>query len=108
MQSRIGRRKFIQGAAIATSGLLIARFSHAQEILSEDDSTAVAMGYAADHSTVDTSVWTKKAGPGGDQQQCTSCGLYQRIDDEYGLCPIFAGKRVHAAGWCNGWVPKPG
>ena len=32
--------------------------------------------------------------------------IYQAIDDEYGACPIFAGKRVHAAGWCNSWVQK--
>jgi len=77
-----------------------------QEVLGEDDGTAVAMGYAADHTTVDTSKWTKKAGPDGDNQKCTTCALYQKVDDEYGLCPIFAGKRVHANGWCNGWVPK--
>ena len=101
------RRTFIQASLAGASGLIIARFSHAQApILSEDDPTALAMGYAADHTTVDTQKWTKKAGPDGDQQQCTSCALYQRLDDEYGNCPIFAGKRVHAAGWCNGWVPK--
>lgn len=107
MQKSVNRRQFLQGSALAATGLIIARVSHAQEILPEDDATAVAMGYKADHSTVDTSVWTKKAGADGDQQQCTSCALYQALDDEYGVCPIFAGKRVHAAGWCNGWVPKP-
>jgi phosphodiesterase/alkaline phosphatase D-like protein len=104
--NKLNRRKFLQTSAVAGAGLLIARFSHAQEILTEDDGTAVAMGYAADHTTVDTSVWTKKAAADGAQQQCTSCALYQAQDDQYGLCPIFAGKRVHAAGWCNGWVPK--
>jgi phosphodiesterase/alkaline phosphatase D-like protein len=106
MPSSISRRKFIATSAAAVGGMVIARFSHAQEIVTEQDGTAVAMGYAADHTTVDTAVWTKKAGPDGANQQCTSCALYQAQDDEYGLCPIFAGKRVHAAGWCNGWVPK--
>lgn len=104
--NNVNRRKFLKTSAVGGAGLLIARFSHAQEVLTEDDGTAVAMGYKADHTTVDTAVWTKKAGPDGAEQQCTSCALYQTIDDEYGLCPIFAGKRVHAAGWCNGWVPK--
>ena len=106
MANTMNRRRFLATTGAAAGSLLIARFSHAQEILTEDDATAVAMGYAADHTTVDTSTWTKKAGPDGDQQQCTSCALYQAQDDEYGLCPIFAGKRVHATGWCNGWVPK--
>jgi len=106
MSGNMNRRKFLATTAAATGGLLIARFSHAQEILSEDDATAVAMGYAADHTTVDTSEWPKKAGPDGDNQKCTTCALYQKQDEEYGLCAIFAGKRVHANGWCNGWVPK--
>lgn len=100
------RRDFIKGSMGAAAGLLIARVSHAQDILTEDNGTAVAMGYKADHTNVDVSKWSKKAGADGDQQQCTSCALYQPIDDDFGLCPIFAGKRVHAAGWCNGWVPK--
>jgi hypothetical protein len=100
----LNRRKFLQTSAIAGAGLVIARFSHAQEVVSEDEGIAVAMGYAADHTTVDTAKWTKKAGADGAKQQCTSCSLYQAIDDDYGLCPIFAGKRVHANGWCNGWV----
>jgi hypothetical protein len=104
--NKLTRRNLVKGAVAISAGTLIARVSHAQEILTEDDGTALAMGYKADHTAVDTSVWSKKAGPDGANQQCTSCALYQAQDDEYGLCPIFAGKRVHAAGWCNGWVPK--
>lgn len=98
------RRDFLKTSLIAGSGLLIARVSHAQDIVSEDDPTAVALGYKADHTTVDATKWPKKAGPDGDKQQCTTCTLYQAIDDSYGNCPIFAGKRVHATGWCNSWV----
>ena len=104
--SSMTRRTLVKGALAVSAGALIARVSHAQDILAEDDGTAVAMGYKADHTAVDTGKWTKKAGPDGAGQQCTSCALYQAIDGDYGLCPIFAGKRVHAAGWCNGWVPK--
>ena len=102
--TQVTRRMFV-GAAAATLGTaLIARVSHAQEIVSNDNATALAMGYVADHTTVDTATWTKKAAPGGENQKCTSCSIYQRLDDDYGLCPIFVGKRVHANGWCNGWV----
>ena len=48
--------------------------------------------------------WTKKAGPGGDNQFCNNCALYQPIDDEWGKCSIFPGKKVKGAGWCNAWV----
>ncbi|MFK7830216.1 MAG: high-potential iron-sulfur protein [Congregibacter sp.] len=106
MSSTVNRRMFIKGSAAAAAGLLIARVSHAQSpVVSEDDPMALSLGYAADHSTVDAAKWTKKAGA-GDTQQCTTCALYQAIDGEYGNCPIFAGKRVHAAGWCSGWVGK--
>jgi hypothetical protein len=105
MANHLSRRKLVQVAAVTASSLIIARVSHAQQpILSEDDATAVAMGYKADHTTVDTAAWPKKAGPGGAEQQCTNCTLYQKLDEDYGLCPIFSGKRVHANGWCNGWV----
>ena len=107
MPQSTNRRAFLKSAAVASSALLIARFSHAQgPLVAADDPTAVALGYLADHTQVDTAKWAKKAGPGGAGQQCTSCAIYQAIDDEYGACPIFAGKRVHAAGWCNSWVQK--
>lgn len=102
--SHITRRQVINTAIAVAGTTVIARFSHAQEVVAGDDATALAMGYAADHTTVDTAKWTKKAAPGGENQNCTSCSIYQRIDDDYGLCPIFVGKRVHANGWCNGWL----
>ncbi len=102
--SNLNRRKFLQSSVVAGAGLMIARFSHAQEIVSEDGPVATSLGYKADHTTVDTEKYPKKAGADGAKQQCTTCSIYQKIDDEYGLCPIFAGKRVHATGWCTSWV----
>ena len=56
--TQVTRRMFV-GAAAATLGTaLIARVSHAQEIVSNDNVTALAMGYVADHTTVDTAVDT--------------------------------------------------
>ena len=102
--SQITRRAFVNATVAVAGTALIARVSHAQEIVSNDDATALAMGYAADHTIVDTAKWAKKAAPGGENQKCTKCTIYQRIDDGYGLCPIFVGKRVHANGWCNGRI----
>lgn len=105
MKAQTRRNFLIRATAVAAAPTLIARVSHAQApIVAEDDALAISMGYKADHSTVDTAKWPKKAGSDGAKQQCTNCSLYQKIDDEYGNCPIFAGKRVHANGWCNGWV----
>lgn len=104
-QTGLDRRRFL-GAAAGSAALLIARVSHAQDpILSPDDPTAASLGYAADHTNVDPEKWPKKGQPNGDEQRCTTCALYQKVDDEYGHCGIFAGKRVHATGWCNAWVP---
>ena len=100
----LNRRQFINAAIAMAGSTIIARFSHAQEIVSSDDATALAMGYVAEHTTVDTEKWKKKASPDGENQKCTSCSIYQPLDGDYGLCPIFVGKRVHANGWCNGWV----
>lgn len=104
-RTELNRRQLIRLSAGAAAGLIIASTSTAQEAaLSESDPTALALGYAEDALTVDTAKWTKKAGPGGDNQFCRNCSLYQPIDDVWGGCSIFPGKKVKGAGWCNAWV----
>lgn len=60
--SSINRRKFRQSSAGA--GLLIVRHSQAQMVVFEGNGQ-VAMGYKADHTTVDVWKWAEKAGPDG-------------------------------------------
>jgi hypothetical protein len=104
-KTSLNRRQLVKLGAGAAAGLIIARTSVAEEVaLSESDPTAVALGYAEDASAVDTAKWSKKAGPGGDQQFCNNCSLYRPIDDAWGGCSIFPGKKVKGAGWCNAWV----
>ncbi len=63
MSHNTSRRTFIKGAAAASSALLIARFAHGQgPVVAADDPTATALGYVADHTTVDTAKRKKKAG----------------------------------------------
>jgi hypothetical protein len=89
----------------AAAGLIIARSATADmPALSESDATAVALGYVEDASAVDTAKWSKKAGPDGDKQMCSTCSLYQAQDDVWGGCSIFPGKKVKGAGWCNAWI----
>ena len=101
---KFNRRNLIKLAAVTTSGLIIARASHAREILSPEDPTAVALGYIEDHTQVDTTKWTRKAGPDADKQKCTTCALYRDEGDGMGGCSIFPNKLVKGEGWCNAWV----
>ena len=64
MPQSANRRQFLKSAAVASSALLIARFSHAQgPVVTADDPTAVALGYVADHTQVDTAKWAKRRVP---------------------------------------------
>ncbi len=100
----INRRNLIKLGAATTAGLIIARTGHAQELVSPDDPTAVALGYYEDHTQVDTAKWTRKAGADGDKQMCSTCALYMDKGDGVGSCSIFPNKLVKGAGWCNAWV----
>jgi hypothetical protein len=92
------------GAIIATSAL--PRIASAADKVTEDDPTAVALGYKHDASTVDTATWSKRAGPEGAKQFCNNCALYQDGGDGWGACSIFQGRLVSGEGWCNAWVAK--
>ena len=71
--------------------------------LSEDDPTAVSLGYVHDATTVDTAKYARyEAG-----QQCSNCALFQG-DGEWAGCSIFPGKAVKATGWCSVYAPKAG
>ena len=92
------------GAIIATS--LVARPSMAADKVTEDDPTAVALGYKHDASQIDTGKWPKRAGDAGAQQFCNNCALYQDQGDGWGACSIFQGRLVNGNGWCNAWIGK--
>ena len=101
----INRRQLVKFGTTAAVGLIIARSTSAEGIaLSESDPTALALGYAEDADEVDTTRWTKKAGPDGETQKCSTCALYQAQDEVWGGCSIFPGKKVKGAGWCNAWI----
>ena len=72
-------------------------------MVNEQDPQAMALGYVAQASRADTTRFkTYVAG-----SQCSNCALYQgKAGDANGLCPLFAGRQVAAAGWCSSWVKK--
>ncbi len=101
----LNRRQMIRLSAGAAAGLIIASTATAQETaLSESDPTALALGYVEDATSVDTAKWPKRASLDGDAQFCNNCSLYRPIDDVWGGCSIFPGKKVKGAGWCNAWI----
>ncbi len=111
-KSRISRRQFI-GTALAAAavaplaGRSLLGVAHAGELpkVSEDDPTAIALGYKHDASSVDTTKFPKRAGEAGAKQLCSNCSLYVADEGaEWGKCSIFPGKLVKGAGWCNAWV----
>ena len=100
------RRGVLKAGGASLAGLIIARSAQAEEMLSVTDPTAVALGYVEDAATVDVAEWPKKAGPGGENQECAVCALYTDKGDGTGTCAIFPGKLVKSTGWCNGWTGK--
>jgi len=104
LKKEVTRRKIIafSGAIIATSAM--PRIALGVDKLSEDDPTAIALGYKHDANAVDTARFPKRAGVEGSKQLCSNCKLYVDQGDGWGTCSIFQGKLVAGPGWCNAWI----
>ena len=97
------RRVFLITAT--ASGLLIgaAASVSAQELVTENDPQAIALGYKADANNVDKTTQPKYAAG----QVCSNCALYQgAAGSAAGNCPLFAGKQVSGKAWCSAWAKK--
>ena len=96
--------------AFALGGLILlplrGRSRPAAERVAEDDALARALGYRHDATTVDTTLWPKRAGVEGAAQLCANCRfLSGKAGDEWRPCALFEGRLVSADGWCNSWLP---
>jgi hypothetical protein len=101
----LSRRAFIENGAIliTTVGVSSVVWSDSAPMLSESDPTALALGYKANASTVDTAKFAQYA-PG---QSCSNCALYQgAVGTSSGPCAIFPGKAVSSKGWCASYAKK--
>ncbi|MGL4231045.1 MAG: high-potential iron-sulfur protein [Casimicrobium sp.] len=97
------RRTFILVAAATACSARLAQPAHAQTKLDEKDAQAVALGYFADATKVDTKKFPKYV----KGQVCTNCALYKgKESDAWGGCPLFGEKQVAGKGWCSAWVKK--
>ena len=92
-------------ALVAIAAAAGARRAQAQgmPLVDPNDPTAVALGYVADAAKTDKAKFPKYAAG----QLCNNCTLWQgKPTDATAGCPIFAGKSVHAKGWCVAYVKK--
>ena len=105
------RREFLKMGMKAGGGMLalttIPIQLVADDMVSEDEPLAQAMGYKLDASTVDTVQFPKRAGDEGATQFCYNCALFAgEADDEFAPCSIFQNRLVAGQGWCNVWVAE--
>ncbi|MFK8029078.1 MAG: high-potential iron-sulfur protein [Gammaproteobacteria bacterium] len=109
MSNDISRRQFLRGScasALALGGLSVSTAANAEGAkLTEDDPTAMALGYKHDATTVDVEKHPKRAGDAGKDQFCKNCVLFGKEGDgEWAPCSLFQGRLVAGKGWCNAWV----
>ncbi|MBC7453804.1 MAG: high-potential iron-sulfur protein [Massilia sp.] len=97
------RRTFMMQLGLGST-ILLANKSFAQTpMVAETEPQAVALGYKADTSKVDTKKYPKHV----PTQACKNCMLYQaKPTDVAGPCVLFAGKHVAANGWCSAYAAK--
>jgi hypothetical protein len=100
-QCCIYRRRFLRKAAIASVSIpfvirLAPSDALAAEKLSEDDPSAVSLGYK--HDAAQATHETYVAG-----RNCVGCAFFQGGDASEGPCLVFRGKLVNAKGWCASW-----
>jgi len=101
MNRPLPRRVFLM--TLAASGVALATRAQAQALVDEKNAQAAALGYVADAKRVDVKKYPKFVAG----QNCTNCVLYQgKATDKAAGCPLFAGKQVAGAGWCNAWAKK--
>lgn len=100
----LNRRAFVKVAAGSLAAIpLVVRSEASPDKLSEDNGTAIALGYK--HASVD--VDAAKYPNHTSEQLCRNCALWQGGDAEWGACSIFPGKLVAAEGWCAAYAAKP-
>jgi hypothetical protein len=108
--SRLDRRTLLKNALVGLAALPAAglvRESQAAELphVDEKEPLANAMGYVHDAKKVDPNK-VPQYKPGS---KCSNClQLTGKEGDEWRPCNLFAGKTVHADGWCKAWTLKPG
>lgn len=97
-------KKSLFGFTAVVAATIVAPSAYADELpeLTEDDPMAMGLAYKKDTATVDAAKQPKHSA----EQNCANCALYTSKSDTLGVCTIFAGKQVSAAGWCTAYAKK--
>lgn len=75
--------------------------------VSADNSTAKALGYVEDASTMAADARPDKGDTKGSDQLCNNCQFYTAKEGtEGGKCSLFPGKLVKDGAWCRSWSLK--
>ncbi len=73
------------------------------------NTTAQALGYNQDASTLEEGTRPDKGATKGVDQTCVNCQFYTEDSSTGGVggkCSLFPGKLVKGAGWCRSWSLK--
>jgi hypothetical protein len=104
------RRHFLRkfavtlGAPLALSPHIFGQDAPKEEILKEDDPTAVALGYKEDTIKVDKVKYPQHK----DDQVCEGCALAPVAKEGDRIaCTAFQNKLVSKKGWCMAFAKKP-
>lgn len=99
------RRTFLITSLGAVSALALASREALADApkVTENDPTAVALGYKMDVTKVDKAKYPKYAAG----EKCGNCQFFQgKAADPFAPCPMFGGKQVANGGWCSAYSKK--
>jgi len=100
---RVFMMQVVAGSSVLAVGSAMAQASPPK--VSEKDPQAMALGYSEDTTKVDARKYPKHT----PEQKCATCQLFvAKGKEDYGNCPLYAGKVVSASGWCSAYVKKAG
>ena len=107
-ETKYPRRTVLKGALLGVAAIpaaaLVGRAEAAAAHVDPSEPQAKSLGYVEDATKVDA-----KANPNYKPGQvCENCLQAQvKAGAEYVPCNIFAGREVHAKGWCKVYVKRP-
>jgi hypothetical protein len=94
--NKIDRRAFLKLSGSTLIGVTLGGIAlrvNAQEKITLDDPTAVALKYVHQSAV--------------DGEYCKNCAYIQGEEQaQWPPCSLFAGKLVAAEGWCSAWIKK--
>ena len=94
-------KSFVLASATSLTG--ISSFAATSNDVLEADQQAVALGYRADSTKVDSKKYPNHA----TIQMCSGCALFQGDRDaKSAMCAVFSNKKVSGKGWCSAWSKR--